>query len=51
MSLFSDILKGLPENAVLRAKVREAEAKSAALQTENAILKDDNRAQNRDRKA
>lgn len=43
MSLFTDILKGLPENAVLRGKVKEAEAENAALQTENAILKDDNR--------
>lgn len=43
MSLFSDILKGLPENAVLRSKVNEVEAESAALKTENAILKDDNR--------
>ena len=41
MSLFSDILKGLPENAVLRDKVREAEADQAKLETENAILKDD----------
>jgi predicted nuclease with TOPRIM domain len=43
MGLFADILKGLPENAVLRGKVQEAEAENAALQTENAILKDDNR--------
>jgi Fic family protein len=41
MSLFSDILKGLPENAVLRDKIREAEANQAKLETENAILKDD----------
>jgi DNA-binding transcriptional ArsR family regulator len=41
MGLFDDILKGLPENAVLRDKVREAEAKNAAIETENAILKDD----------
>ncbi len=41
MSLFTDILKGLPENAVLRDKVREAEANQAKLETENAILKDD----------
>jgi chromosome segregation ATPase len=41
MSLFTDILKGLPENAVLRDKVREAEANQAKLETDNAILKDD----------
>jgi hypothetical protein len=41
MSLFTDILKGLPENAVLRSKVADAEARYAALETENAILKDD----------
>ena len=41
MSLFTDILKGLPENAILRDKVREAEANQAKLETENAILKDD----------
>lgn len=40
MSLFTDILKGLPENAVLRDKVREAEANQAKLETDNAILKD-----------
>ena len=41
MSLFTDILKGLPENAVLRGKVANAEERYAALETENAILKDD----------
>lgn len=41
MSLFTDILKGLPENAVLRSKVADAEERYAALETENAILKDD----------
>jgi predicted nuclease with TOPRIM domain len=41
MSLFTDILKGLPENAVLRSKVADAETRYAALETENAILKDD----------
>lgn len=41
MGLFTDILKGLPENAVLREKVAEAEKRYAALETENAILRDD----------
>jgi predicted nuclease with TOPRIM domain len=41
MRLLTDILKGLPENAVLRDKVRDLEAKQAGLETENAILKDD----------
>lgn len=41
MRLFADILKGLPENAVLRHKVADAEKRYAALETENAILKDD----------
>jgi predicted nuclease with TOPRIM domain len=41
MGLFTDILKGLPENAVLRDKVTDAEKRYAALETENAILKDD----------
>lgn len=40
MSLFTEILKGLPENAVLRGKVADAEKRYAALETENAILKD-----------
>lgn len=43
MGIFDDILKGLPANANLREKISEAEAKQAALETENAILKDDNR--------
>ena len=41
MGLFADILKGLPENAVLRDKIAEAEKRYGALGTENAILKDD----------
>ena len=41
MGLFTDILKGLPENAVLRDKVAEAEKRYGALETENSILKDD----------
>jgi DNA-binding transcriptional ArsR family regulator len=41
MGLLTDILKGLPENAVLRDKVAEAEKRYGALETENAILKDD----------
>jgi DNA-binding MarR family transcriptional regulator len=41
MSLFTDILTGLPENAVLRTKIRDAETRYAALETENAIFKDD----------
>jgi fructose-specific phosphotransferase system component IIB len=41
MGLFTDILKGLPENAVLRSKVAKAEERYGALETENAILKDD----------
>jgi transposase len=41
MGLIDDILKGLPENALLRAQMRELADKYAALETENAILKDD----------
>lgn len=41
MGLFTDILAGLPENAVLRTKISDAESRYAALETENAILKDD----------
>ncbi|MGI9066612.1 MAG: hypothetical protein ACR2HX_09440 [Pyrinomonadaceae bacterium] len=41
MGLLTDILKGLPENAVLRDKVAEAEKRYGTLETENAILKDD----------
>ena len=43
MGLFDDILKGLPVNAVLREKINDVEAKYSAIETENAILKDDNR--------
>lgn len=39
--MFEDILKGLPENAVLRSKVSEAKEENAALKQENAALKDD----------
>ncbi|HAF22010.1 MAG TPA: hypothetical protein DCK93_03700 [Blastocatellia bacterium] len=41
MGLFDDILKGLPVNPLLREKIAELEAKYAATETENAILKDD----------
>ncbi|HEV7889012.1 MAG TPA: helix-turn-helix domain-containing protein [Pyrinomonadaceae bacterium] len=41
MGLFDDILKGLPENAVLRSKVSEAKEENASLKQENASLKDD----------
>jgi len=43
MGLIDDILKGLPENALLRAQMRELADKLAALETENAILKDTKR--------
>lgn len=43
MGLFTDILKGLPENAVLRSKIEEIEAKYAAIDTENGLLKEDKR--------
>jgi predicted nuclease with TOPRIM domain len=41
MGLFDDILRGLPENAVLRSKVSEAKEENASLKQENAALKDD----------
>jgi transposase-like protein len=41
MSLVDDILKGLPINPLLREKVAELEAKYAATETQNAILRDD----------
>jgi len=41
VSLFDEILKGLPVNPLLREKVAELEAKYAATETENAILRDD----------
>lgn len=44
MSLLGDIIKAIPHAAHLQDRVREFEAKYAALETENAILKDDNRA-------
>lgn len=43
MGILSDILTGIPTNAVLREKIEAVEAKYASLDTENAILKDDNR--------
>jgi predicted nuclease with TOPRIM domain len=43
MWLIDDILKGLPENSLLREKLRTLEEKFASLETEVAILKDDNR--------
>ena len=42
MGLLDDILKGLPLNALLREKINDVEIKYAAIETENAILKDDN---------
>jgi heme oxygenase len=44
MGLLTDILKGLPENAVLRHKVVEAQKVYDALEAENASLRDDLRA-------
>ena len=41
MSLLDDFLKGLPVNPLLREKIAELEAKYAATDTENSILKDD----------
>jgi hypothetical protein len=41
VSLFDDILKGLPVNPIYREKIAELEAKYGATETENAILKDD----------
>ncbi|MGH9944032.1 MAG: ArsR family transcriptional regulator [Pyrinomonadaceae bacterium] len=40
MSIFDDILKGLPANPLLREKLSAAEAKQAELETEVALLKD-----------
>src|SRR5258706_16444871 len=51
MGILYDMLKGLPLNAVLREKINDIEAKYAALETENAILKDDNRKLRQDRVA
>ena len=41
MGLLSDILKEIPQAAVLKEKKGDIEAKYAASDTENAILKDD----------
>ncbi len=41
MGLLGDVLQEIPTNAVLREKVSVVEAKYAAIETENAILKDD----------
>ena len=46
MGIISDILTGIPTNAVLREKIEAIEAKYAALDTENAILRDTNRTLN-----
>jgi chromosome segregation ATPase len=43
MGLITDLLKDIPLSAVLREKMASAEQKYAALDTENAILKDDKR--------
>jgi predicted RNase H-like nuclease (RuvC/YqgF family) len=41
MGLLTDILKEIPQAAVLKEKIATIEAKYAASDTENAILKDD----------
>jgi predicted nuclease with TOPRIM domain len=41
LRLFTDILKSLPENAVLRDKVAEAEKRYTEIESENVTLKDD----------
>ncbi len=41
MGLLTDILKEIPQAAVLKEKITTIEAKYAASDTENAILKDD----------
>lgn len=41
MGLLTDILKEIPQAAVLKEKIANIEAKYAAADTENAILKDD----------
>ncbi|MDX6405951.1 MAG: hypothetical protein QOH70_3406 [Blastocatellia bacterium] len=43
MGLITDLLKDIPLSAVLREKLASAEQNYAALDTENAILKDDKR--------
>ncbi|MGI9068370.1 MAG: hypothetical protein ACR2HX_18445 [Pyrinomonadaceae bacterium] len=40
MSLLADILREIPLSTVLREKIATIDAENAALQTENAILKD-----------
>ena len=44
MGLLTDIIKEIPHTAVLQEKIAAVEAKYAATETENAILKDDLRA-------
>jgi hypothetical protein len=51
MGILYDMLKGLPLNAVLREKINDVEAKYAALDIENAILKDDIRKLRKERVA
>ena len=46
MGLLTDILKEIPQAAVLKEKIADIEAKYAAADTENAILKDDLRKAN-----
>lgn len=46
MGLLTDILKDIPLAANLQEKIRTLESKYAALETENAILKDDLRDSN-----
>jgi len=41
MGLLTDILKEIPQAAVLKEKIADIEVKYAASDTENAILKDD----------
>jgi regulator of replication initiation timing len=43
LSLFDDILQGLPVNSLLREQVGQLNAQKAAVETELAIAKDDNR--------
>lgn len=46
MGLLTDIIKEIPHTAVLKEKIAAVEAKYAATETENAILKDDLRQAN-----
>ena len=46
MGLLTDILKEIPQAAVLKEKIASIEAKYAAADTENAILRDDLRKAN-----